>query len=158
MSEPTSLLLGLEGLQVTSVSALPDRTRLVEVITCDPDAAACPSCGVVSTFVKDHSVTYPRDVRYGDDPIRLRWWKTRYRCRNDECDRATFTDRIREVPARRRTTTRLRTQIGRDIGENARSVAEVAAAAGVSWPTAHAAFVEHAEQVLTAPTPVRVLG
>ncbi|WP_175400122.1 transposase family protein, partial [Tsukamurella pseudospumae] len=98
MSEPTSLLLGLEGLQVTSVSALPDRTRLVEVITCDPDAAACPSCGVVSTFVKDHSVTYPRDVRYGDDPIRLRWWKTRYRCRNDECDRATFTDRIREVP------------------------------------------------------------
>ncbi|WP_244881181.1 ISL3 family transposase [Tsukamurella pseudospumae] len=88
----------------------------------------------------------------------MRWWKTRYRCRNDECDRATFTDRIREVPARRRTTTRLRTQIGRDIGENARSVAEVAAAAGVSWPTAHAAFVEHAEQVLTAPTPVRVLG
>ncbi|MGC5249680.1 helix-turn-helix domain-containing protein, partial [Gordonia sp. DT219] len=62
------------------------------------------------------------------------------------------------MPRRRRTTTRLRTQIGRSIGEAARSVVEVAAAAGVSWPTAHTAFVEHAKTVLTDPEPVRVLG
>ncbi|NKY21039.1 ISL3 family transposase [Tsukamurella spumae] len=158
MSEPTSLLLGLEGLQVTNVSVSSDRTRVVELITCDPDAAMCPSCGVASTAVKDHAVTHPRDLRYGDDAIRLRWRKTRYRCRNDACDQVTFTEHVGQVPARRRTTSRLRTAIGRDIGENARSVAEVAAAAGVTWPTAHAAFVEHAEQVLAAPAPVRVLG
>ena len=35
----------------------------------------------------------------------------------------------------------------------ARSVAEVAAAHGVSWPTAHRAFVAHAEAVLTEPEP-----
>ena len=34
----------------------------------------------------------------------------------------------------------------------------VADGAGVSWPTAHAAFVAHAETVLAAPAPVRVLG
>ncbi|WP_308297602.1 ISL3 family transposase [Tsukamurella paurometabola] len=128
------------------------------MITCDPDAAACPSCGVRSTAIKGRAVTHPRDLRYGDDPIWLRWHKTRYRCRNDGCARQSFTEQIREVPAGRRTTTRLRTQIGRDIGENARSVAEVAACSGVSWPTAHTAFIEHAEQVLSAPAPVRVLG
>lgn len=158
MDDATSLLLGLEGLQVTEVSVLPDRTRLVDLITAGSGGARCPQCGVRSVAVKDHAVTHPRDLRFGVDPIRLRWRKTRYRCRNTACERVTFTEQISEIPARRRTTSRLRTEIGRDIGENARSVVEVAAAAGVSWPTAHAAFVEHAEQVLTAPAPVRVLG
>ena len=73
--------------------------------------------------------------------------------------RATHVHRsIPQVPPRRRTTTRLRTQIGRDIGDAARSVVEVAVGAGVSWPTAHTAFVEHAERVLGTPQPVRVLG
>ncbi|WP_197487775.1 transposase [Rhodococcus sp. LB1] len=35
---------------------------------------------------------------------------------------------------------------------------EVAAAHEVSWPTAHRAFVAHAEALLTEPAPVRVLG
>ncbi|WP_169309853.1 hypothetical protein [Gordonia bronchialis] len=52
----------------------------------------------------------------------------------------------------------MRTQIGRDVGEAARSVSEVAASVGVSWPTAHAAFIEHASKVLSTPKPVRVLG
>ncbi|MFD1255157.1 ISL3 family transposase, partial [Devosia equisanguinis] len=67
MGDASSLLLSQEGLQVTSVSRLSDRTRLVEVITCAPDAAVCPSCGVASTAVKDHAVTHPRDLRSGDD-------------------------------------------------------------------------------------------
>ena len=82
MIEPTSLLLGLEGLGVSAVVRLPDRTRVVEVITVDPNASRCPDCGMASGSVKEHTVTSPRDVRYGDDPIMLRWNKTRYRCRN----------------------------------------------------------------------------
>ena len=35
---------------------------------------------------------------------------------------------------------------------------EVADTAGVSWPTAHAAFVAHADAVLGEVAPVRVLG
>ena len=42
MVEPTSLLLGLEGLGVSPVVRLPDRTRVVEVITVDPSASCCP--------------------------------------------------------------------------------------------------------------------
>lgn len=158
MLEPTSLLLGLEGLGVRSVVQRADRTRVVEVITTDPDASRCPDCGIASTSVKGYVVTTPRDIRYGDDPISLRWNKTRYRCGNDTCTRASFTESLPEVPSRRRTTTRLRTQIGRRVGEAARSVVEVAGDAGVSWPTAHAAFVAHAETVLGDPAPVTVLG
>ncbi len=158
MVEPTSLLLGLEGLGVSAVARRADRTRVVEVITTDPNASRCPDCGISSTSVKGHAVTSPRDIRYGDDPIILRWNKTRYRCRNDTCTRVSFTEALPQVPARRRTTTRLRTQIGRCVGEAARSVIEVADDAGVSWPTAHAAFVAHAESALSDPAPVTVLG
>jgi transposase len=63
-----------------------------------------------------------------------------------------------QVPARARTTRRLRTQIGAAIGDAARSVSEVADAHGVSWPTAHRAFVAHAKTLLAEPEPVRVLG
>lgn len=158
MVDSTSLLLGLEGLEVTGVTRRPDGTRVVDVVTVDPAAACCPDCGVRSSSVKDRTVTTPRDIRYGDDPILLQWNKTRYRCQTPGCSRQTFTEAIDQVPARRRTTTRLRTGIGRAIGEAARSVVEVATRAGVSWPTAHAAFVEHAEAVLGPPAPVRVLG
>lgn len=119
----SSLLLGLEGLEVAAVSRQ-DGTRVVEVVTAHPDAARCPDCRVVSTSVKDHAVTRPRDTRYGDDPILLRWNKTRYRCVNQGCISATFTESIPQVPPRRRPTTRLCTQIGRAVGDAARSVVE----------------------------------
>jgi len=70
---------------------------VVEVITVDPDASRCPDCGISSTSAKERTVTSPRDIRYGDDPIVLRWNKTRYRCRNDTCTRVSFTEAIREV-------------------------------------------------------------
>ena len=158
MADATSLLLGLEGVEVVGVSRRADGTRIVDVVTADRAAARCPDCRVASSSVKGRAITSPRDIRYGDAPIQLRWNKTRYYCRNAGCVRRSFTESIPQVPARRRTTTRLRTQIGRSIGEAARSVTEVAAGAGVSWPTAHAAFAAHADEVLTDPKPVLVLG
>jgi transposase len=131
---------------------------VVQVVTADEAAAACPACGVVSTSVKARVATSPRDIPYGPDRIMLRWNKTRWRCREDYCDRGSFTESIAQVPCRARTTRRLRTQIGAAIGDAARSVAEVADSHGVSWPTAHRAFVSHANAVLTEPQPVRVLG
>jgi len=113
---------------------------------------------VVSTSVKGRVTTSPHDIPYGEKRIVLRWNKTRWRCREDYCTRSSFTETIAQVPARARTTQRLRTQIGTAIGDAARSVTEVATAHGVSWPTAHRAFVAHADAVLTEPEPTRVLG
>lgn len=140
------------------VERLAGGTRMVHVVTDDPVAAACPSCGVVSTSRKGSAVTSPRDIPYGQDRIIVRWNKARWRCREDYCERGSFTEAIEQVPARARTTRRLRTAIGSAIGQAARSVTEVAVAHAVSWPTAHAAFVEHARTLLGEPAPTAVLG
>jgi len=158
VSDGTTLLFGLPGVQVKRVERLADGTRVVQVATAEQTAAACPSCGVVSTSVKARVSTSPRDIPYGEERIIVRWNKTRWRCREDYCARSSFTEAIAQVPARARTTTRLRSQVGAAIGAAARSVAEVADAHSVSWPTAHRAFVAHAEAQLTEPEPVRVLG
>ena len=130
---------------------------MVHVVTAE-QAAACPACGVVSTSVKERVSTSPRDIGYGEDRIIVRWNKTRWRCREDYCERGSFTEAIAQIPARARTTRRLRTAIGAAIGQAARSVAEVAQAHAVSWPTAHRAFVAHAAQLLGEPEPTPVLG
>lgn len=158
MSDGTTLLFGLPGVRVERVEQGPDGTRVVHVVTADESAAACPGCGVVSGSVKARATTRPRDIPYGQDGIMVRWHKTRWRCREDYCERSSFTEAIAQVPARARTTRRLRTAIGAAIGDAGRAVAEVADAHGVSWPTAHRAFVAHAEALLTEPEPVRVLG
>lgn len=158
MSDGTTLLFGLPGVRVERVERLPDGTRVVHAVTAEPTAAACPSCGVFSTSVKGRVITSPRDIPYGEKRIILQWNKARWRCREDNCTRSSFTETIAQVPARARTTQRLRTQIGAAIGDAARSVSEVAAAHGVSWPTAHRAFVAHATAALGEPEPTRVLG
>jgi transposase len=158
VSDGTTLLFGLPGVRVERVERLTDGTRVVHVATAEESAAACPSCGVFSTSVKGRVSTSPRDIPYGEDRIVVRWNKTRWRCREDYCERSSFTEAIAQVPARARTTARLRTQIGAAVGDAARSVTEVAAAHGVSWPTAHRAFVAHAEKVLAEPHPTPVLG
>ncbi|BCO34890.1 ISL3 family transposase [Mycobacterium heckeshornense] len=158
MSDGTTLLFGLPGVRVERVERDVDGTRVVHVVTADEAAAACPGCGVVSRSVKELVSTSPRDIPYGEDPITVRWHKTRWRCREDYCEKSSFTEAIAQVPARARATTRLRTAIGAAIGDAGRAVAEVAAAHGVPWPTAHRAFVAHAEERLCEPAPVAVLG
>jgi len=158
VTDGTTLLFGLPGVWVGRVERWADGTRVVHAVTASEAAAACPSCGVVSTSVKARVTTSPRDIPYGQERIILRWNKTRWRCREDYCERGSFTESIAQIPARARTTGRLRTQIGAAIGDAARSVAEVAAAHGVSWPTAHRAFITHAELELTEPQPTQVIG
>jgi transposase len=158
VSDGTTLLFGLPGVEVECVERRADGSRVVHVVTDDEAAVACPGCGVASTSVKERVTTSPRDIPYGQDRIVVRWHKIRWYCREDYCQRSSFTEAIAQVPARARTTTRLRTQVGAAIGDAARAVSEVADAHGVSWPTAHRAFVAHAETLLTEPEPVRVLG
>jgi len=135
-----------------------DRIRVVHVVTADETAAACPGCGVVSRSVKQRTTTRPKDIPYGQGDIEVRWHKTRWRCREDYCSRSSFTEAIAQIPSRARTTARLRTAIGEAVGDAGRAVSEVADAHDVSWPTAHRAFVAHAEALLCEPEPVKVLG
>ncbi len=158
MTDATTLLFGLPELRVERVELRDDGTRVVHVLTDDPGAAACPDCGVVSTSAKEYPTTTPKDIPYGPDRIIVRWHKTRWRCKEQYCQRDSFTEAIEEISPRARITRRLREQIADAIGDAARSVSEVADAHGVSWPTAHRAFVDRANEVLTAPAPTEWLG
>ena len=147
---PATLLLGIEGLAVASVGLEDDGARVVEVVTDEETAAACPECGVLSTSVKERATTRPRDVPYGVAPIRLVWHKTRWRCRETRCPRGSFTESLPSVPARSRLTTRLRSECGERIATDASCVQAAAARYRVSWPVAHAAFVAHVDAELAA--------
>jgi transposase len=158
LEHSTTLLFGLPGMRVARVERAADGVRVVHAVTDDGAAAACPSCGVISTSVKEYPTTTPKDLPYGEAPLRVVWRKVRWRCREQACARGSFTEQVAEVPAGRRTTGRLRRSIAAAVGDAARSVAEAAAAHGVSWPTAHAAFIEAAGLALGEPEPTRVLG
>ncbi|WP_211675644.1 transposase family protein [Ornithinibacter aureus] len=133
--------------------------RVVHVVTDDESAAGCPSCGVLSTSVKGHAVTRPRDVPYGQAPLHLVWHKRRWRCREAACPRGSFTESLPAVPARARVTSRLRTECGAGIAQRFSCVKAGAEHYAVSWPVAHRAFIAHVDPVLAQPLPpVTVLG
>jgi transposase len=140
-------LLGLDGLMVGVVALTPLGIRLVQLVTADPEAARCPACGQVSTSAKEWTLTQPRDLPVGGAPVLLQWRKRRWRCRTVDCPRESFTEQVPELPARARTTTRLRTRLATAV-EDVRCPAEVAATFGVSWPTVQRAIVAHGRRAL----------
>ena len=152
-SRPATLLLGIEGLAVVAVDRDEQGVRVVQVVTDDDTAAACPACGVMSTSLRGAAVTTPRDIPYGDRPIRLVWHKRRWRCREAGCPRGSFTESVPAVPARARLTTRLRRECGAGIADRFTCVSAGADYFGVSWPVAHAAYVAHVTDPLAAPLP-----
>ena len=133
-----TLILGLEGLVVAQVELDGEGARMVHVVTDDEAAAGCPSCGVLSTSVKGHAVTRPRDVPYGQARLHLVWHKRRWRCREQACPRGSFTESLPAVPARARVTTRLRAECGAGIAERFSCVLAGAVHYRISWPVATA--------------------
>lgn len=158
MDHATTILFDLPGVRVRHVERDDIGGRIVHVETADESAPGCPGCGVVSRSVKEYIRTTPRDLPYGERGISLVWHKRRWRCGESTCGRQSFTEAIDEIPARARTTGRLRRAIAVAVGDACRSVAEVAASFGVSWPTAHAAVIAAAEAAAVEPEPTQVLG
>lgn len=150
-------MLGLEGLAVARVDLDDAGARIVHVVTADSAAAVCPSCGMTSMSVKQNAVTRPKDLPYGPAAVKLVWHKRRWRCRNVECPRQSFTEQVAAVPPRARTTARLRQAVAEAVGDN-RCVAEVARTHRVSWPTVQRAVSSVCGQVLGEPAPTRWLG
>lgn len=157
MEQGTTVLLGLPGVAVQRVEVLVDGTRVVHVVTVDPGAAACPSCRVVSTSGKQSVMTRPKDLPYGVTPLQVVWHKRRWRCQQTDCATLTFTEAIPQIPPRMRTTGRLRALVAHAVADN-RSVAEVAASNGLSWPTVQRAVDAHVDVVLGEPEPTPILG
>ncbi|WP_433421412.1 ISL3 family transposase [Microtetraspora malaysiensis] len=159
ISSNATLLLGLEGLAVTAVERGDDGHRVAHVVTDDEAARACPTCGVLSTQVKQRVVTSPRDLCVGGEPITLLWHKRRWICRETLCPRGSFTEQIAQVSAGMRTTARLRRACGRAVADGGRTVAQAARDHRVSWPVAMREMRAYAAQVLPEqPKPTEAIG
>jgi transposase len=154
--DATTILFGLPGLRVGEVERDASGARVVHVVTADASAAACPQCGTFSTSIRQRRTTRPRDLPYGEQPLAVAWHKVQYACREQPCPRRAFSEAIAELPPGARVTGRLRRQVGVRV---AQGILVSGAAQGLlSWPIAHAAWVAHAQERLTEPEPVSVLG
>ncbi len=69
---------------------------------------SCPDCGTASTSCKGRYVRHLQDLPVQGTAVRLEVKMTRWRCRNDQCARQSFVERLeRSAPAHARRTCRV---------------------------------------------------
>lgn len=162
MSDGTGLaeaLLGLEGFRVLDVVET-DAEVVISVET-TMDIAGCSACGVRAE-AQDRVRVEIRDLPCFGRPTRLAWMKRRWRCRQGDCERKTWSEEAPHLAARRVITLRAGAEATRQVGELARPVAEVARELGVCWWTVMDAVVRHGTPLVDDPSRVgpttRALG
>lgn len=159
MSNGSTLLLGLEGIVVDTVTLDEDGGRVVVVGTAEEWVGKCPKCRARSKRSKGWVTTRPRDIKIGPDRPKIMWQKRKWLCTNVLCKSKSFTEATPAIPARARMTTRAKAEMASAVLDDDRSVAAVAAAYGCTWNTCHDAVAAIADPVLdTQPEPVTVLG
>ncbi len=110
MGDATTLLFGLEGFRVVSVTReheqddRPDekhddgvREVVVEGVE---DEQACRDCGVLSGAVHGRKMRRVKDLPHGRRPLRVWWDQRRWACRERACRRRTFAEMCGQVGAR----------------------------------------------------------
>ena len=83
-------------------------------------------------------------------PVLLCWSKRVWRCRQRGCPQVTFSERTEVVRPKGVLTERARAEACRRVGQDAHSVAQVAADLGVGWPTIMRAVREFGQSFLDA--------
>lgn len=124
--EQISVPLALPGMQILSQQLLADGSIEV-LIRATTDRATCPHCGRVSPKCHDTRWRRKRDVPLSRHAVVLVLGKRRFRCAG--CQR-TFTETDTACGWRRRTTVRLREQVGQHACS--RPIAHVAQDSNVS--------------------------
>src|SRR5450631_109592 len=157
MIDRTTLLFALPGFRVIDVSLEPDGGRLVLVETVATEGG-CPSCGVMSSRIKDRPTCRLKDLPHGTVPLRLWVCKRRFVCTEQLCSRRSFTEVSDQIPARSRLTKRLRSKVGAAVTTTNRAMSEVAGDYGLSWSTVHRILVATAVQVLGQAAPTTMIG
>jgi len=152
-------LLGVEGVSVVRTESYGVGGTVVHVVTTDETARACPACGVFSTARKGRVITRPRHLNCGGRPVAIHWHKSRWRCGEPRCPRASFTERTAQIPSRMRLTEPLRRAAGASVCDGGRTVIQAGRDLGLSWPIVQHSFAAYADEVLDAtPAPTEAIG
>jgi transposase len=142
------LLLGLPGFRVLDV--VESDVEVVVWIESTVSRAFCRSCGVLAE-AQDRMRVDIRDLACFGRPARLVWSKRRWRCRVRLCSARTWTERSDHVDAQAVLTRRAGIEACRQVGENARPVAQLARELGVCWWTIMNAVIEHGTPLVDDP-------
>jgi len=151
-------LLGLDGFRVLEVAEGAD--ELVITVETVIAVVGCDRCGIRAQS-QDRVPIDIRDLTCFGRPARLRWIKRRWRCVDTSCDAKTWTEVTSHVDAQAVLTRRAGAEACRQVGEEARAVAKVAAEMGVCWWTVMNAVIEHGTPLVDDPDrigAVRQLG
>lgn len=151
------MLFALPGFRVLNVTPEPGGGRLV-LVESVANEGGCPSCGVMSSRIKDRPLCRLKDLPHGSVPLHVWVCKRRFLCTEKLCARRSFTEVSDQIPARSRLTKRLRTKVSAAVTATNRAMSEVAGEYGVAWWTVHRILVAAAVQVLGQAAPTTMIG
>jgi transposase len=154
MNDGTGLaeaLLGLPGFRVLEVHET--RVEVIVTVETTADFTGCGRCGVRAE-AQDRRRVHIRDLPCFGRPARLVWIKRRWRCPDRDCDARTWTEHSDHVDAQAVLTRRAGAEACRQVGEQARPVAQVAREFGVCWWTVMNAVIEHGTPLVDDPARV----
>jgi transposase len=157
-SEMLAALLGMPGFVV--VSQAERGGELWVWVRTTTEVAGCAGCGTRAQRHGRRRVLV-RDLPVAGRPVVLLWSKQIWRCPERDCDVATWTESSEHIAPRRCLTERARAEICRRVGQDKDTVAEVAAAFGVSWATAMEAVTDYGTPLVQDPDrtgPTQALG
>lgn len=143
-------ILGFDGdFEVVDVAEV-DGELHVEVQTPERQRVGCHGCGVRAES-KGRRAVRVRDVPASGRPVVVVWRKRLWRCLEDLCPTGSWTETRDAIAPRASLTQRARAEVARRVGEDADSVAEVAADYGVGWHTAMGAVAAVGQPMVDDP-------
>src|SRR5437660_10577556 len=103
-----------DGLEITTVSETPE--ELLVHVSSYRASSPCPRCSMPSSAIHSSYRRHPKDLPCAGRPIRLVFSVRKFFCRNPDCSRKVFTERLADfIETSSRLTKRLRTAV-QDIG------------------------------------------
>jgi transposase len=144
-------LLGLPGFRVLEVHET--TAEVIVTVETTADFTGCRRCGVRAE-AQDRRRVHLRDLPCFGRPARLVWIKRRWRCPDPDCDARTWTEHSDHADTQAVLARRAGMEACRQVGEQARAVAQVARELGVCWWTVMNAVIEHGTPLVDDPTRV----
>jgi transposase len=130
----TDELFGVEGVHVLDVTTRDDGTLVLDVET-DQVLSGCASCGVVAVG-HGRRVVRVHDTPCFGRPVLVRWRKRIWRCAEESCPVATWTEDHAYSPKRSKLTTRATEWATDALRHDDTTVSAIARHLGVDWHTA----------------------
>jgi transposase len=143
-----SILLGLDGFEVTAAEIIDDEWRLA--VQTSATTVGCAACGSQARLHARRTVRV-RDLPIGGRPVVLAWRKRVWRCVEPACEVQTWTEPTVAIRPRAVLTERARAEACRRVGKDAHAVAAVARDLGVGWATIMRAVRDHGTPLVDDP-------